>query len=132
MRTRVEAQPGSGGAGSFVVQVLATNTSSAVCVTHGYPGVSLTAPDSGRQLGAPADRESGQPMPTMRLEPGKTAVALVRVSQAGNFGAGCSMTKAAGFRIYLPGDKAAEFAPYPVDACSSSSVHQLSVRPFNS
>ena len=131
MRTRVEAQPGGGAAGSVVVQVLATNTSSSVCVTHGYPGVSLTAPDSGKQLGAAADREPGQPEPTMRLEPGKTAVALVKVAQAGDFGSRCSMTKAAGFRVYLPGDKAAEFAPFVVDACATSTVHQLSVRPFN-
>jgi hypothetical protein len=129
MRTRAEAQPGGGAAGSFVVQILTTNTSSKVCQTRGYPGVSLTAAGTGKQLGAAADREPGQPIPTMRLEPGKTAVALVKVSQAGNFG--CRVTRAAGFRIYLPGDKAAEFAPYAVDACSSSSVHQLTVRPFN-
>ena len=55
--------------------------------------------------------------------------ALVKVAQAGNFG--CKVTKAAGFRIYLPGDRAAEFAPYAVDACTGASVHQLSVRPFN-
>ena len=111
------------------MQILTTNTSSKVCQTRGYPGVSLTASCSGAQLGAAADREPGQPAPTMRLEPGKTAVALVKVAQAGNFG--CKVTKAAGFRVYLPGDKAAEFAPYAVDACSSASVHQLSVRPFN-
>lgn len=131
MRTRAEVQPGGGGAGSVVVQIVATNAGKKPCQTSGYPGVSFTAPGSGKQLGAPADREPVEARGTvLRLEPGRSAVALLRVAQAGNFGSDCKPTKAAGFRVYLPGDKAAEFAPYAVQACANPTVHQLSVRAF--
>ncbi|MDQ2756264.1 MAG: DUF4232 domain-containing protein [Actinomycetota bacterium] len=133
MTIRVEAMVGGGTAGGQVLDVRATNTGSSPCVTQGYPGLSLVAPGTGKQLGAAAVRapgESGTSGALVRLEPGGTAVARVKISRAENYGAGCSPTTAAGFRVYLPGTTAAAYAPYAVPACSVSTVHQLEVQPF--
>lgn len=128
MRVTVMGAPGGGSAGHQEMQVIATNTGPTQCTLQGYPGVSLTAPGSGAQLGASADRVAGD-SPLMRLEPGKTAVSSILVAQAGLY-ANCGATTAAGFRVYLPGQTTAIFAPFQISACRSASVHQLSVKPF--
>ena len=129
--TTAVTQPGSGAAGSFVVELVTKNTGRSACVLQGYPGVSLTAPDTGAQLGAAASRDPGQTASRVQLEPGASATALVRVAQAGNYGPRCHETRAAGFRVYLPGETAAQFAPYAVQACSNTATPLLSVRPFH-
>lgn len=131
-RTRAVTEPGGGAAGSYGVELVTTNTGRAACTLKGFPGVSLTAPDTGAQLGAAADREPGLTTPLVRLAPGASATALVRVTQAGNYGTRCQLAKAAGFRVYLPGEKAAQYAPYPAQACRNSDIHLLTVRPFHS
>ena len=129
-RTRAVTEPGGGAAGSYGVEVVTTNTGRASCTLKGFPGVSLTAPGTGAQLGAAADREPGQTSPLVRLAPGASATALVRVTRAANYGTRCRLAKASGFRVYLPGEKAAQYAPYPAEACSNGDVHLLTVRPF--
>ena len=127
---RIEMPAGGGSAGHVAVQLLATNKGSTVCTTQGFPGISLVAGGTGQQLGAAADRGTGQSAPLMRLEPGKTAVATIQVAQAANFPS-CSETTASGFRVYLPGTTAAAYVPYSVQACANPAVHQLLVQPFN-
>lgn len=131
MRITVGAVPGGASAGHVQLQIVATNTGTTQCVIQGYPGVSLTAPGTGTQLGAAADRVPGAD-PLLWLEPGRSAVSAIRVAQAGGFGSGCGLTPAAGFRIYLPDQTAAAFAPFVIDACRSASTHQLTVAPFDS
>lgn len=130
-RTRAVTEPGGGAAGSYGVELVTTNTGRTACTLEGFPGVSFTAPGTGAQLGAAADRESGQTAPLVRLAPGASATALVRVTQAGNYGPRCQLAKAAGFRVYLPGDTAAQYAPYAAEACSNKDLHLLRVRPFH-
>lgn len=130
--TKAVTQPGSGAAGSFVVELVTRNTGRGACDLQGYPGVSLTAPDTGAQIGAAATRDPGQPVSRVRLAPGASAMALLRVAQAANYGPRCHETRAAGFRVYLPGETAAQFAPFTVDACSNTATPLLSVRPFHS
>jgi len=124
-------QPNAGGgsAGHLLYSVLVTNTSTQQCTVQGYPGVSLVADGTGKQLGAAADKVPAE-APLMRLEPGKTAVSQVQVTQAANYGAACGIADAAGFRIYLPGETRAAFAPTPVKACTSATIKLLAVRPF--
>ncbi|WP_162253876.1 DUF4232 domain-containing protein [Phycicoccus sp. Soil748] len=129
--TRAVTQPGSGAAGSFVVELVTRNTGRSACDLQGYPGVSLTAPDTGAQIGAAATRDLGQSPSRVRLAPGASAMALVRVAQAANYGPRCHGARAAGFRVYLPGETAAQFAPFAVDACSNTATPLLSVRPFH-
>ncbi|MDQ6716491.1 MAG: DUF4232 domain-containing protein [Actinomycetota bacterium] len=129
VKLAVQPAPGGASAGHVVYNLVATNSGSTPCTLEGYPGISLTQLDSGKQLGAAADRAPGTAA-KVTLAPGKTATAAIDVAQAGNFGAGCQMQKAAGFRIYLPGVTAAGFVPVAVDACTPDSVHQLSVKAF--
>ena len=130
-RTRAVTEPGGGAAGSYGVELVTTNAGRTPCTLEGFPGVSFTAPGTGAQLGAAADREPGQTTPLVRLAPGASATALVRVTQAANYGSRCQLAKASGFRVYLPGEKAAQYAPYPAQACSNSDIHLLTVRPFH-
>lgn len=130
-RTRAVTQPGGGAAGSFVVELVTTDTGTRPCTLQGYPGVSLTAPGTGAQVGAAADRDRTQSTPLVRLAPGSSATALVKVTQAANYGSRCHLVTAGGFRVYLPGETAAQYAPYRVEACSNTDVHLLSVRPFH-
>ncbi len=129
---RISAEPSAGGgsAGHLLYNVVVTNTGTQQCTVQGYPGVSLVADGTGKQLGAAADRVPAE-APLMRLEPGKSAVSQVQVTQAASYGGDCGITDAAGFRIYLPGETHAAFAPTPVKACTSPTVKLLSVRPFN-
>ncbi|MFC8502813.1 DUF4232 domain-containing protein [Pedococcus sp. NPDC057267] len=128
--TRAVPEPGGAAAGSYGVELVTTNTGRVTCTLEGFPGVSLSASATGAQLGAAADREPGQASPLVRLAPGASATAMVRVTQAANYGPRCQLARATGLRVYLPGDTAAQYAPYPAAACSNSDVHLLSVRPF--
>jgi len=130
VRVSAEPSPGGGSAGHLLYTVRVTNTGTRQCTVQGYPGVSLVADGTGKQLGAAADRVPAE-TPLMRLEPGKSAVSQVQVTQAANFGGDCGITNAAGFRIYLPGETHAAFAPATVKACTSPTTKLLSVRPFN-
>lgn len=130
--TKAVTEPGSGAAGSFVVELVTRNTGHSACTLQGYPGVSLTAPGTGAQIGAAATRDSGQSVSRVRVAPGASAIALVRVGQAGNYGSRCHETQAAGFRVYLPGETYAQFAAYAVEGCNNTATPLLSVRPFHS
>jgi hypothetical protein len=112
------------------VELVTKNTGRSACDLQGYPGVSLTAPGTGAQIGAAASRDSGRSAARVRLAPGHSATALVRVGQASNYGPRCHEVKAAGFRVYLPGETAAQFAPYAVEGCSNTAAPLLSVRAY--
>lgn len=124
--------PASGGAsaGHVLLEVQVTNTSSAPCTLRGYPGVSLVAGTEGAELGAPAKRVAG-PEGLVTLAPGGKATAQVSLTQAGNL-PNCGVTAAAGFRVYLPDDTAAQFVPLTEQGCSNTSVVLLEVSPFTS
>jgi len=124
--------PSSGGAsaGHVQLEVQVTNTSSAPCTLRGYPGVSLVAGAEGAQLGAAAQRTPG-PEGLVTLKPGAKATATVRLAQAANF-PGCGVSAAAGFRVYMPDDKAAQFAPLAEQGCTNTAVVLLEVSPFTS
>lgn len=127
---KVTVVPSAGGAaaGHVQLEVRVTNTGSSPCTVRGYPGVSLVTGTEGAQLGAPAQRTPG-PEGLVTLAPGAKAVALVQLAQASNFPS-CGVTPAAGFRVYLPDDTAAQFAPLVEQGCSSTSVVLLEVAPF--
>lgn len=127
---RVEAQAGGGSAGHQAYDVIVTNTGTTECTIQGYPGLSMVAPSTGKQLGRAADRVAGE-TPLMRLEPGKSAVAPFQLTQAANYGASCGIADASGFRVYLPGETHADYAPLPVKACTNADLKLLALAPFN-
>jgi len=127
----IQRENGSGAAGSYEVQVVITNTASHTCLVNGYPGVSFAAGDKQTQLGAAAIRDVTVTPHTVTLGPRRHAYATLGVSQAGAFGSRCTITKAAGFRVYPPGETGSLFAPSSAMACTNRDIGLLSIFPFS-
>ena len=116
------------GAGSTFVTLEMTNLSRHTCTLYGFPGVS-TVDLAGRQVGAAATRDRATPARDVRLSPGQTAGAQLRIAHVGNFPASaCRPVQAAGFRVYLPGANRSKLVPFPVRACSMTGPVFLDVR----
>ena len=127
----IQRENGSGAAGSYEVQVVVTNTASYTCLVNGYPGVSFVAGDKHTQLGAAAVRDGTVTPHAVTLGPRRHAYATLGVSQAGAFGSRCTITKAAGFRVYPPGETEALFAPSSAMACTNRDLGLLTIFPFS-
>jgi hypothetical protein len=125
---------GTGGAaGSTGVTIVLTNTGSSPCSLQGWPGTSFVGDGNGTQLGQAAAFDRSTPHPTVQLAPGGTAVAPLKITEAGNYDQSqCQPKQADGFRIYPPGNKASLFiADANVTACQSNSVNLLTVGALN-
>ncbi len=120
---------GGGAAGSVYMKLNLTNTGTAPCLLKGYPGVSLTANADGAPIGAAATRDETTPVADVLLAPGQTGTAVLRYTQAANY-SDCTLTDAAGYRIYPPEDTASLFLPQPTSACSNANITLLSVGAF--
>ncbi|WP_426989624.1 DUF4232 domain-containing protein [Pseudarthrobacter sp. Y6] len=120
---------GGGAAGSVYMKLNLTNTGTAPCLLKGYPGVSLTANADGAPIGAAATRDESTPVADVLLASGQTGTAVLRYTQAANY-SDCTLTDAAGYRIYPPGDTASLFLPQPTSACSNANIALLSVGAF--
>ncbi|BCW65719.1 hypothetical protein NicSoilB4_04820 [Arthrobacter sp. NicSoilB4] len=119
---------GGGAAGSVYMQLLLTNTGSEPCFLSGFAGVSLTAGADGAPIGAAAARDT-TPATEVLLEPGQAGAATLRYTQAANY-PDCSLTPAAGFRIYPPEDTASLFLAQPRDACANAGINLLTIGAF--
>ncbi|MGN6250326.1 MAG: DUF4232 domain-containing protein [Marmoricola sp.] len=121
----------AGAAGTTYYRLSLTNDGDAPCALGGYGGVSFVGA-AGRQIGAPARRDAGQSGPRLLvLQPGDSAVARLGVAEAGNYDADrCRPTTARGLRVYPPNETASLFVPHPFEACASSQVQLLSLRPY--
>jgi len=125
----------SGAAGSTYYPLDFTNTSSAPCQMYGFPGVSFVtaATGTGLQIGAAAQRSQAFAKVAVRLAPGGTAHAWLKVAVAGNYPAtSCHPVTAHWLRIYPPGETAAGYLGHTFDACSSASAPLLTVLPVRS
>lgn len=120
---------GGGAAGSVYMKLNLTNTGTAPCLLKGYPGVSLTADADGAPIGAAATRDESTPVADVLLAPDQTGTAVLRYTQAANY-SDCTLTDAAGYRIYPPEDTASLFLPQPTSACSNANIALLSVGAF--
>lgn len=119
---------GNGAAGSSYYQLQLTNLSGRTCSLSGFPGVSAVGL-SGAQLGSSAEREvpSGKAK-TVRLANGASAVATLRIVEAGNFPKStCRQTTAAGLRVYPPGQTSSKVVPFPFEACARTGPAYLSI-----
>jgi Domain of unknown function (DUF4232) len=120
--------PGNGAAGSVFHQLAFTNLSRRTCTLRGFPRVSA-ANLHGRRVGGFATREAGGNPHTVRLHPGDTAFANLRIVEAQNFPhATCRPVTAAGLRVAPPGRHSSKLVPYPFEACARASNPNLSVR----
>lgn len=122
-------QGGGGAAGSVEVTLVLTNNGSTECSLQGWPGVSFVGDGNGTQLGKAADFDRSTPHPTVVLQPGGTAVAPLKITQALNYDeATCKPKPADGFRVYPPGSTESLFVKDAgVTACTSDSVSLLTV-----
>ena len=120
---------GGGAAGSVEVTIVLTNNGSTQCSLQGWPGVSFVGDNNGTQLGKPADFDRSTPHPTVVLQPGGTAQAPLRITQALNYPeADCKPKPADGFRVYPPGSTESLFiADADVTACTTDTVSLLQV-----
>lgn len=122
---------GGGGAGHYEVQVVLKNEAPEECWLQGWPGVSFVGDDDGTQLGEAATFDRSSPHETVTLAPGESAQAVVRVSNAENYGDECGQTPADGLRIYPPGEKRSLFVQndqLQLMACADSDEPLLQVQ----
>jgi hypothetical protein len=120
--------PGNGYTGGASYGLEFTNLSGHACTLRGHPGVSAVSLN-GHQFGKPA--AWGPPaITTVTLANRATATATLDVADTGDFGLQCFsrppgpgdphgiLPIAAGLRVYPPGQTAATFIPYPLQACA--------------
>jgi hypothetical protein len=120
---------GNGTAGSVYYQLQLTNLSGRTCTLGGYPGISAVNL-KGQSLGRAASRESGAKARTVTLANGATAMATLRMVQAGSFpSSSCKQTMAAGLRVYPPNQTTAETVPFPFEACARNGPAFLTTGP---
>lgn len=119
-----------GAAGSRLADITFTNTSSEPCTLNGFPGVSAVTNNDGTQLGAAAERESGQESTTITLAPGHSARAGLKMTNVGVLDpASCQPQAADGLRVYPPGETASAFIRISgLEGCAGD-AHYLSIQP---
>jgi hypothetical protein len=119
---------GSGAAGSVYYPLELTNISGRWCTLYGYPGVSAVG-DRGHQLGRAAGRDPSVRPRLVVVAPGRTAHAVVRIVDVGDYPKRiCRPVTAKGLRVYPPNRYAAAYVPFGFRACSAMGPVYLSVR----
>ncbi len=131
LRMAVDDTQGQGAAGSAYYPLNFTNTSGSACTMYGYPGVSFAAAptEAARQIGLAAQRNRAFPQASVRLGPGQTAHAWLKVTATGNFPASaCRPVTANWLRVYPPGEPVAGYVARTFRVCSSGTA-LLSILP---
>jgi len=132
---KVTVSTPQGAAGSIYQFIVFTNISGAACTLFGYPGVALAGGTPVTQIGAAAARSPGSSPRLVSLAPGKTANAVLQITQAENYPASRCVPKASThLQIYPPNETTPVYLAYKAMACSSSKVNLLTigvVRPGN-
>jgi Protein of unknown function (DUF4232) len=104
-----------------------TNLSGHSCTVSGYPKVNAVNLQ-GKRIGAPAAHEPGKKAHAVKLSPGATATATLRIVDALNFPKNqCKPTLAAGLRISVPGGSGTKIAPLAFETCALTKSKTLSV-----
>jgi len=110
---------GNAGAGSISYQMKFTNLSGHRCTLNGFPfvlGVGL----AGHQIGRRASFNRSHPPLTVTLRAGKTATAVLKIDEVGEFPPSvCRPRTAAGFRVFPPNQTRSKMIPFPFAACST-------------
>ena len=127
----VAVSQGNGAAGSIYFPLQFTNLSRHACAMRGFPGVSAID-RNGHQLGSPASWDHVVPARTVVLAPGATAHTILRYSDVAVSSApGCHPTFGTfELRVYPPGQRAATYAAFDLQACSHAGPVYLGVEPL--
>jgi hypothetical protein len=120
-------EPGGGTAGSVYYRIDFTNLGPSSCNLFGFPTVSAVSL-TGKQIGAPATHSPGKKVKAVKIAPGHTATAQLRIVDALNYSKNeCKPTWAAGLRIGIPGGLGTKVAPLAFQTCALTSAQILSV-----
>jgi hypothetical protein len=123
----IDTQSGGETAGSAYYNLEFTNLSTKTCFLQGYSGVSGVSL-AGHQIGNAAARNATAVPTSISILPGDTAMAIVQLTDTGNFPpASCRSVTAAGMRVFPPGQRSSKVVPYPFPACSRSGESYLHV-----
>jgi Protein of unknown function (DUF4232) len=128
----VDDSQADGTAGASYYPLDFMNTGSTACEMYGYPGVSFAAAPNGTagQIGAAAVRSRTFAKLTVRLTPGGTAHAWLKVTMAGNYPASvCQPVTANWLRIYPPEEAVAGYVAHAFRACAGTSAALLTILP---
>jgi hypothetical protein len=128
----VDDSEADGTAGAVYYPLNFTNTGRAACQMYGYPGVSFAAAPyaAARQIGAAALRSTTFAKVAVRLAPGATAHAWLRVSLAANYAAfACQPVTAGWLRVYPPDEAIAGYVAHTFEACGATSTTLLTIMP---
>jgi hypothetical protein len=118
----------NGTAGSVIYKLQFTNLSGHTCALFGYPGVSAVNL-AGSQVGSSATRDRARTAHLVTLRNGRTATALLRIVNVGNFPAAtCKPVTAAGLRVFPPNSPTSKLIPFPFRACSGTAPTYLFIR----
>jgi len=119
---------GEGAAGSVYQVITFTNTGTTPCTLQGYPGVSLAGGSPLAQVGAAADRQSGEKAAVVTLQPQGVASATLRIVEAQNFPASkCDATPTTSIKIYPPNQTAPIYLSYHSTGCTDPGTHLLTI-----
>ncbi len=109
---------GSGTAGSVYYRLELTNLSARTCTLSGFPAVSAVNL-AGRRIGRPARHEPSGKGAAVTLAFGASAVARLRIVEAGAISpSACHMRTAAGLRVRPPGGRSSRLVPLLFAACA--------------
>ena len=117
-----------GAAGSVYQVIDFTNISGSPCTLFGYPGMALAGGTPVTQIGAAAARSTGSSAKLVTLAAGKTANALLQITQAENYSASRCAPKASTYlQIYPPNQTTPIYLAYKSTGCSATTVKLLTV-----
>jgi hypothetical protein len=124
---------GNGAAGTVYYPLDFTNTSSAACTMHGYPGVAFVSLPGGSQVGAPAGRGSNTAPALVTLAPGAVAHATLAVSDV-LIGNNClhHQVEVHWVQVYPPDQYSALFARLRRQGCANRSLVTMHVNTVRS
>jgi hypothetical protein len=132
LRIVVDDSQADAAAGNSYYPLNFTNTSGSACEMYGYPGVSFAVSPTaaGQQIGAAALRNTSYSKTAVRLTPGQTAHAWLKVTVAANYPtATCQPVTAHWLRVYPPGETVPGYVSHTFGACSSAGAVVLTVLP---
>jgi Domain of unknown function (DUF4232) len=130
---RLAVGQSNGAAGTVYYPLDFTNASSSACTMFGYPGVAFVSSPGGKQVGAPAGRESNTVPALVTLEPGATAHATLAVSDVliSNNCLG-HQVQVKWVQVYPPDQYSALFAQLSRQGCADKSLVTMHVNTVSS
>jgi hypothetical protein len=131
----IDLSQANGAAGSTYYPLNFTNTSTKACQMYGYPGVSFVTAGTGtaRQIGAAALRSTAFAKVAVRLAPGRSAHAWLKVTVAANYPvSACDPVTAHWLKVYPPEETVAGYVSQTFSACDSASAPLLAILPIRS